>query len=166
MTGCAARRRNWCGLPAVVAPAPFARRRPWPACIPEHPCYSDLNPRECAGVGRMGISEAATRCLIVRHRRGLGWEVTVLEMAASVMSRAPAPNLAAFYESSSALHCVRNPLQIRRCGALHGDPQRPRARVLTDAWPRLTADIVISVCGAVPADELARAAGPGAKTGW
>ena len=115
---------------------------------------------ECAAGGRMviigggyiGLEVAATA-------RGLGLEVTVLEMAARVMSRVTCAEISAFYEAEHARQGVRIHCN-ETLGALHGDARSGRVRaVLTEAGREYPADIVIIGCGVVPADELARAAG-------
>jgi 3-phenylpropionate/trans-cinnamate dioxygenase ferredoxin reductase subunit len=115
---------------------------------------------ECAAGGRLviigggyiGLEVAAT----VRER---GMEVTVLEMAARVMSRVTCPEVSSFYESEHARHGVRI-----RCNesvrALHGDASTGRVRaVLTEGGGEYPADLVIVGVGVAPADELAKAAG-------
>jgi 3-phenylpropionate/trans-cinnamate dioxygenase ferredoxin reductase subunit len=115
---------------------------------------------ECAAGGRMviigggyiGLEVAATA-------RGLGLEVTVLEMAARVMSRVTCAEISAFYEAEHARQGVRIHCN-ETLRALHGDARSGRVRaVLTEAGREYPADIVIIGCGVVPADELARAAG-------
>jgi len=115
---------------------------------------------ECAAGGRMviigggyiGLEVAATV-------RGLGLEVTVLEMAARVMSRVTCAEISAFYEAEHARQGVRIHCN-ETLRALHGDARSGRVRaVLTEAGREYPADIVIIGCGVVPADELARAAG-------
>jgi 3-phenylpropionate/trans-cinnamate dioxygenase ferredoxin reductase component len=115
---------------------------------------------ECAARGRMviigggyiGLEVAATA-------RGLGMEVTVLEMAARVMSRVTCAEISAFYEAEHARQGVRIHCN-ETLRALHGDARSGRVRaVLTEAGREYPADIVIIGCGVVPADELARAAG-------
>ncbi len=115
---------------------------------------------ECAAGGRMviigggyiGLEVAATA-------RGLGLEVTVLEMAARVMSRVTCAEISAFYEAEHARQGVRIHCH-ETLRALHGDARSGRVRaVLTEAGREYPADIVIIGCGVVPADELARAAG-------
>ena len=115
---------------------------------------------ECAPGGRMviigggyiGLEVAATA-------RGLGLEVTVLEMAQRVMSRVTCAQLSAFYESEHARQGVRI-LCNARVRALAADPRSGRVRaVLTEEGGEHPADIVIVAVGVAPADELARAAG-------
>ena len=115
---------------------------------------------ECAPGGRMviigggyiGLEVAATA-------RGLGLEVTVLEMAERVMSRVTCAQLSAFYESEHARQGVRI-LCNARVRALAADPRSGRVRaVLTEEGGEHPADIVIVAVGVAPADELARAAG-------
>ncbi|HEX8783097.1 MAG TPA: FAD-dependent oxidoreductase [Steroidobacteraceae bacterium] len=115
---------------------------------------------ECAAGGRIviigggyiGLEVAAT----ARER---GMEVTVLEMAARVMSRVTSPEVSAFYEAEHARHGVRI-----RCNetvrALHGDHRTGRVRaVLTEAGGEYPAELVIVGVGVAPADELAKTAG-------
>ena len=115
---------------------------------------------ECAPGGRMviigggyiGLEVAATA-------RGLGLEVTVLEMAERVMSRVTCAQVSAFYESEHARQGVRI-LCNARVRALAADPRSGRVRaVLTEEGGEHPADIVIVAVGVAPADELARAAG-------
>jgi 3-phenylpropionate/trans-cinnamate dioxygenase ferredoxin reductase subunit len=115
---------------------------------------------ECAAGGRLvvigggyiGLEVAATA-------HGLGLEVTVLEMAARVMSRVTCAEISAFYEAEHARQGVRIHCN-ETLRALHGDARSGRVRaVLTEAGREYPADIVIIGCGVVPADELARAAG-------
>jgi len=113
---------------------------------------------ECAPGGRMviigggyiGLEVAATA-------RGLGMEVTVLEMAERVMSRVTCLEVSRFYEAEHARQGVRI-----RCNetvrALHGDSGRVRA-VLTEEGGEHPADIVIVAVGVAPRDELATGAG-------
>jgi 3-phenylpropionate/trans-cinnamate dioxygenase ferredoxin reductase component len=115
---------------------------------------------ECAAGGRLvvigggyiGLEVAAT----ARER---GMEVTVLEMAARVMSRVTSPGVSSFYEAEHARHGVRI-----RCNesvrALHGDASTRRVRaVLTEGGGEYPADLVIVGVGVAPADELAKATG-------
>ena len=115
---------------------------------------------ECAPGGRMviigggyiGLEVAATA-------RGLGLEVTVLEMAQRVMSRVTCAQVSAFYESEHARQGVRI-LCNARVRALAADPRSGRVgAVLTEEGGEHPADIVIVAVGVAPADELARAAG-------
>ena len=104
------------------------------------------------GGGYIGLEVAATA-------RGRGMEVTVLEMAARVMSRVTSPEVSAFYEAEHA----RQGVHIR-CNetvrALHGDARTGRVRaVLTEAGGEYPAELVIVGVGVAPADELAQAAG-------
>src|SRR2546430_7713821 len=104
------------------------------------------------GGGYIGLEVAASA-------RGLGLEVTVLEMAARVMSRVTCAEISAFYEAEHARQGVRIHCN-ETLRALHGDARSGRVRaVLTEAGREYPADIVIIGCGVVPADELARAAG-------
>ncbi len=121
---------------------------------------------ECAPGGRMviigggyiGLEVAATA-------RGLGLEVTVLEMAQRVMSRVTCAQLSAFYESEHARQGVRI-LCNARVRALAADPRSGRVRaVLTEEGGEHPADIVIVAVGVAPADELARAAGIDCENG-
>jgi 3-phenylpropionate/trans-cinnamate dioxygenase ferredoxin reductase component len=104
------------------------------------------------GGGYIGLEVAAT----ARER---GVEVTVLEMAARVMSRVTSAEVSAFYQAEHARRGVRI-----RCNesvrALHGDSRTGRVRsVLTEGGGEYPADMVIVGVGVAPADELARAAG-------
>jgi 3-phenylpropionate/trans-cinnamate dioxygenase ferredoxin reductase component len=104
------------------------------------------------GGGYIGLEVAATL-------RGLGMEVTVLEMAERVMSRVTCPQVSAFYEAEHARHGVRIRCneQVR---ALHGDASSGRVRaVITEGGGEHPAEMVIVGVGVAPADELARAAG-------
>src|SRR4029077_4218570 len=85
------------------------------------------------GGGYIGLEVAAT----ARER---GVEVTVLEMAARVMSRVTSAEVSAFYEAEHARHGVRI-----RCNesvrALHGDSRTGRVRsVLTEGGGEYPAD--------------------------
>jgi len=114
---------------------------------------------ECAAGGRLviigggyiGLEVAAT----ARER---GMEVTVLEMAARVMSRVTSPEVSAFYEAEHARHGVRI-----RCNesirALHGDARSGRVRAVLTEEGEYPAELVIVGVGVAPADELAQAAG-------
>jgi len=115
---------------------------------------------ECAAGGRMVIIGGGYIGLeVAASARGLGLEVTVLEMAARVMSRVTCAEVSAFYEAEHARQGVRIHCN-ETLRALHGDARSGRVRaVLTEAGREYPADIVIIGCGVVPADELARAAG-------
>jgi 3-phenylpropionate/trans-cinnamate dioxygenase ferredoxin reductase subunit len=115
---------------------------------------------ECAAGGRMVIIGGGYIGLeVAASARGLGLEVTVLEMAARVMSRVTCAEISAFYEAEHARQGVRIHCN-ETLRALHGDARSGRVRaVLTEAGREYPADIVIIGCGVVPADELARAAG-------
>jgi 3-phenylpropionate/trans-cinnamate dioxygenase ferredoxin reductase subunit len=121
---------------------------------------------ECAAGGQMvivgggyiGLEVAATA-------RGLGIEVTVLEMADRVMNRVTCPEVSAFYQAEHERHGVR-----LRCNetvrALHGDAQSGRVRsVLTDSGGEYPAKLVVVGVGVAPADELAKAAGLDCENG-
>jgi 3-phenylpropionate/trans-cinnamate dioxygenase ferredoxin reductase component len=104
------------------------------------------------GGGYIGLEVAATL-------RGLGMEVTVLEMAERVMSRVTCRQVSAFYEAEHTRHGVRIRCneQVR---ALRGDAASGRVRaVLTEGGDEYPAEVVIVGVGVAPADELARAAG-------
>ena len=110
------------------------------------------------GGGYIGLEVAATM-------RGLGLDVTVLEMTSRVMSRVTCPQVSAFYEAEHARAGVRI-----RCNetvrALHGDPQTGRVRaVLTEHGEEYPAELVLVGVGVVPADELAREAGLDCENG-
>jgi 3-phenylpropionate/trans-cinnamate dioxygenase ferredoxin reductase component len=104
------------------------------------------------GGGYIGLEVAATA-------RGLGLEVTVLEMAERVMSRVTCPQVSAFYEAEHARHGV----QVRcnaRVAALRGDTRsRQVSAVVTEDGAEHPAEVVVIGVGVQPADELARAAG-------
>jgi 3-phenylpropionate/trans-cinnamate dioxygenase ferredoxin reductase component len=115
---------------------------------------------ECASGGRMviigggyiGLEVAATA-------RGLGLEVTVLEMAERVMNRVTCTQLSGFYESEHARQGVRI-LCNARVRALAADARGGRVRaVLTEEGAEHPADIVIVAVGVAPAEELAASAG-------
>ena len=115
---------------------------------------------ECASGGRMviigggyiGLEVAATA-------RGLGLEVTVLEMAERVMNRVTCGQLSRFYESEHARQGVRI-LCNAKVRALAADARGGRVRaVLTEDGAEHAADIVIVAVGVAPADELATSAG-------
>jgi len=110
------------------------------------------------GGGYIGLEVAATA-------RELGMQVTVLEMAARVMSRVTCPEISAFYESEHRRHGVDI-----RCNetlrALHGDARTAKVRsVLTEQGGDYPADLVLIGVGVVPADELAKAAGLACENG-
>jgi len=121
---------------------------------------------ECAAGGRMVIIGGGYIGLeVAASARGLGLEVTVLEMAARVMSRVTCAEISAFYEAEHARQGVRIHCN-ETLRALHGDARSGRVRaVLTEAGREYPADIVIIGCGVVPADELARAAGLSCENG-
>jgi len=115
---------------------------------------------ECASGGRMviigggyiGLEVAATA-------RGLGLEVTVLEMAERVMNRVTCGQLSRFYESEHARQGVRIVCNAK-VRALAADARSGRVRaVLTEDGGEHPADIVIVAVGVAPADELATSAG-------
>jgi 3-phenylpropionate/trans-cinnamate dioxygenase ferredoxin reductase subunit len=115
---------------------------------------------ECASGGRMviigggyiGLEVAATA-------RGLGLEVTVLEMAERVMNRVTCTPVSGFYESEHARQGVRI-LCNAKVSALAADARGGRVRaVLTEDGAEHPADIVIVAVGVAPADELATTAG-------
>jgi 3-phenylpropionate/trans-cinnamate dioxygenase ferredoxin reductase subunit len=115
---------------------------------------------ECASGGRMviigggyiGLEVAATA-------RGLGLEVTVLEMAERVMNRVTCTQVSGFYESEHARQGVRI-LCNAKVRALAADARGGRVRaVLTEDGAEHPADIVIVAVGVAPADELATTAG-------
>ena len=110
------------------------------------------------GGGYIGLEVAATA-------RELGMQVTVLEMAARIMSRVTCPEISAFYESEHRRHGVDI-----RCNetlrALHGDARTAKVRsVLTEQGGDYPADLVLIGVGVVPADELAKAAGLACENG-
>ena len=104
------------------------------------------------GGGYIGLEVAATA-------RELGLEVTVLEMADRVMNRVVCPEISAFYEAEHARHGVRilTNSKVRALAAVPGSA-RVRAVVTADGEEH-AAECVVIGCGAVPADELAAAAG-------
>ena len=115
---------------------------------------------ECAPGGRMviigggyiGLEVAATA-------RGLGLEVTVLEMAERVMNRVTCGQVSAFFASEHARQGVRI-LCNAKVRALAADDRSGRVRaVLTEDGAEHPADIVIVAVGVAPADELATGAG-------
>jgi len=115
---------------------------------------------ECAPGGRMviigggyiGLEVAATA-------RGLGLEVTVLEMAERVMNRVTCAQVSAFFASEHARQGVRI-LCNAKVRALAADDRSGRVRaVLTEDGGEHPADIVIVAVGVAPADELATGAG-------
>jgi 3-phenylpropionate/trans-cinnamate dioxygenase ferredoxin reductase component len=115
---------------------------------------------ECAPGGRMviigggyiGLEVAATA-------RGLGLEVTVLEMAERVMNRVICAQVSAFFASEHARQGVRI-LCNARVRALAADARSGRVRaVVTEDGAEHPADIVIVAVGVAPADELATGAG-------
>jgi len=115
---------------------------------------------ECAPGGRMviigggyiGLEVAATA-------RGLGLEVTVLEMAERVMNRVTCAQVSAFFASEHARQGVRI-LCNAKVRALAADDRSGRVRaVLTEDGAEHPADIVIVAVGVAPADELATGAG-------
>ena len=104
------------------------------------------------GGGYIGLEVAATA-------RELGLEVTVLEMAERVMNRVVCPEISSFYEAEHRRHGVRI-LCNSKVRALAAQPGSTRVRaVVTADGEEHTADCVVLGCGAVPADELAVAAG-------
>lgn len=110
------------------------------------------------GGGYIGLEVAATA-------RELGLEVTVLEMADRVMNRVVCPQISAFYEAEHARHGVRIlcNLRVRALAAAPGS-RRVRA-VVTEDGTEHAADGVVLGCGAIPADELAVAAGLACENG-
>jgi len=110
------------------------------------------------GGGYIGLEVAATA-------RELGLEVTVLEMADRVMNRVVCPQISAFYEAEHARHGVRI-LCNSRVRALTAAPGSKRVRaVVTEDGLEHVADGVVLGCGALPADELAVAAGLACENG-
>ena len=115
---------------------------------------------ECASGGRMviigggyiGLEVAATA-------RGLGLEVTVLEMAERVMNRVTCGQVSAFFANEHARQGVRILCNAKVRG-LAADARSGRVRaVLTEDGAEHPADIVIVAVGVAPADELATSAG-------
>ena len=110
------------------------------------------------GGGYIGLEVAATA-------RELGLDVTVLEMADRVMNRVVCPQISAFYEAEHARHGVRI-LCNSRVRALAAAPGSRRVRaVVTADGEEHAADGVVVGCGALPADELAVAAGLACENG-
>ncbi|HEX5206482.1 MAG TPA: FAD-dependent oxidoreductase, partial [Steroidobacteraceae bacterium] len=104
------------------------------------------------GGGYIGLEVAATA-------RELGLEVTVLEMAERVMNRVVCPEISSFYEAEHRRHGVRILCNSKvRALAAQAGSTRVRAVVTADGEEH-AADCVVLGCGAVPADELAVAAG-------
>lgn len=104
------------------------------------------------GGGYIGLEVAATA-------RELGLEVTVLEMAERVMNRVVCPEISSFYEAEHSRHGVRI-LCNSKVRALAAVPGSAGVRaVVTADGEEHAADCVVLGCGAVPADELAVAAG-------
>lgn len=103
------------------------------------------------GGGYIGLEVAATA-------RQLGLTVTVLEMAGRVMSRATCPAVSAFYEAEHARHGVSIHCNTR-IRALAGRPDGRVRAVVGEDGREHPADIVLIGVGAVPAVELAAAAG-------
>jgi 3-phenylpropionate/trans-cinnamate dioxygenase ferredoxin reductase component len=102
------------------------------------------------GGGYIGLEVAATA-------RGLGMEVTVLEMADRLMNRVTCGEVSAFYAAEHTRHGVRIV-----CNALVkmfvGSGNRVRAVVCEDGSEH-PADIALVGIGVVPEDQLARDAG-------
>ena len=110
------------------------------------------------GGGYIGLEVAATA-------RELGLDVTVLEMADRVMNRVVCPQISAFYEAEHARHGVRI-LCNARVRALAAAPGSRRVQaVVTENGEEHPADGVLLGCGALPADELAAAAGVACENG-
>ena len=110
------------------------------------------------GGGYIGLEVAATA-------RELGLEVTVLEMADRVMNRVVCPEISSFYHAEHTRHGVRI-LCNSKVRALAAVPGSGRVRaVVTADGEEHAADCVVIGCGAVPADELAVAAGLACENG-
>ena len=110
------------------------------------------------GGGYIGLEVAATA-------RELGLEVTVLEMADRVMNRVVCPEISAFYQAEHTRHGVRI-LCNSRVRALAAVPGSAKVRaVVTADGEEHAADCVVIGAGAVPADELAAAAGLACENG-
>ncbi|HKT74379.1 MAG TPA: FAD-dependent oxidoreductase [Steroidobacteraceae bacterium] len=104
------------------------------------------------GGGYIGLEVAATA-------RGLGLDVTVLEMADRVMNRVTCAEISAFYAGEHTRHGVRL-ICNARVMALAEDEQSGRVRaVLTEDGVEHPADVVIVGVGVSAVDELAAAAG-------
>ena len=110
------------------------------------------------GGGYIGLEVAATA-------RELGLEVTVLEMADRVMNRVVCPEISSFYEAEHSRHGVRI-LCNSKVRALAAIPGSTRVRaVVTADGDEHAADCVVLGCGAVPAEQLAAAAGLACENG-
>ncbi len=104
------------------------------------------------GGGYIGLEVAATL-------RGLGLEITVLEMAERPMNRVTCAEVSAFYQGEHTRRGVRIVCNSK-VRALSGDPASGRVRaVLTEDGAEHPADLVIVGVGVAAADELAVAAG-------
>jgi 3-phenylpropionate/trans-cinnamate dioxygenase ferredoxin reductase subunit len=103
------------------------------------------------GGGYIGLEVAATA-------RELGLDVSVLELAPRLMSRVTCPFVSAFYAREHARRGTRI-LCSCKVQAIAGDPSGRVRAVVTGDGEEHPADLVIVAVGAVPADELAAAAG-------
>ena len=105
------------------------------------------------GGGYIGLEVAAT-C------RGLGFEVSVLEMADRVMNRVVAPPVSAFFADEHARAGVRISVGAEVSALLPSasDPRRVGA-VAVAGGERIAADLVVVGVGVVPSTGLAAAAG-------
>lgn len=101
------------------------------------------------GGGYIGLEVAATL-------RGLGVEITVIELADRVMNRVVCEPVSRFYEAEHARHGVRIALRTG-LESFAGDGRLSAVRC-TDG-SEYAADFAIVGVGVQPADELARAAG-------
>ncbi len=104
------------------------------------------------GGGYIGLEVAAT-C------RGLGLEVTVLEMAERTMNRVTCAEVSAFVQAEHARHGVRICCETRVRAITKGASSARASAVLCEDGAQYAADVVIVGVGVVPADELASAAG-------
>jgi 3-phenylpropionate/trans-cinnamate dioxygenase ferredoxin reductase subunit len=104
------------------------------------------------GGGYIGLEVAAT-C------RGLGLDITVLEMAERTMNRVTCAEVSAFVEAEHARHGV-NIVCNMRVRAIAADASSGRARaVICENGAEYPAELVIVGVGVAPADEVASAAG-------
>lgn len=102
------------------------------------------------GAGFVGLEVAASA-----KKRGL--DVTVVEAAARPMIRAVSPPVSAFYVDLHARHGVRLLLDTAVTALL--DDGAGHVRAVATSAGEIPADLVVVGVGAVPRDELARAAG-------
>lgn len=101
------------------------------------------------GAGYIGLEVAAVA-------RGLGLDVTVLEVAPRVLQRVVSWQVSDFYQRLHADHGVKIKLGTKLSGFEGGEHVE---RVRLSDGTALPADLVLVAIGAVPADELAAKAG-------